>query len=109
MEDHTTCHRLLLPRNGQSQHINLIDELVNVSSEVVVTLAHEVIRQWAGRNRRQVRPHRRGRTPWTLMTAGPESAPIFLEPRHFGQSVGNFVAPLAYRWSCASVTESFPF
>ena len=46
-----TVHHRLLPEKGRIQRVNVGDEAVNASSEVVFTREHDVIRQWADTRR----------------------------------------------------------
>ena len=42
-----TVHRQLLPQNERIQRVNFADYVVNASTDVVFTRAHDFIRQWA--------------------------------------------------------------
>ena len=42
-----TVHRQLLPQNERIQRVNFADDVVNASTDVVFTRAHDFIRQWA--------------------------------------------------------------
>ena len=42
-----TVHRQLLPQNERIQRVNFTDGVVNASTDVVFTRAHDFIRQWA--------------------------------------------------------------
>ena len=86
-----TVHRQLLPENGRIQRVNVADEVVNASSDVVFTREHDVIRQWA--EARHAEPATGEATPSGPPTVhvndgGAGIRLIFRERRRFGQSVG---------------------
>jgi hypothetical protein len=95
MEDQHDSPSSVVPENGRIQRVNVADEVVNASSEVVTpprmlflhasTMSSVSGLRHVTRYRRLARPHLQDRRRSTSTTVGLASASIFRERRRFGQ------------------------